>query len=330
MPRVKRRVFFGLSSGAALAWPFALRAQKMPARIGLLFAGSADSRLARSRLATIDEGLRANGMVEGRDYVLEARFANGRYERFPDLAGELAQAGARIILVHTIAAVRAAQRLVPPLPVVMMAINDPVGTGLIASLARPGGHTTGQATLNEDTTPKMLDFLRTIVPEAKVVGVLFNPGNPSNPAMVDNIRALIGKTGITVQAAAVRFPEDLDPALASLAATRPGALLLLPDAANLDLADRIAAFAIEHRLPFLISWPEVVDFGGLLGYGASERKLLIRTGYYVKRILDGANPADLPVEQPTEIELRLNLQTARAIGLTLPPSLLARADETIE
>jgi len=330
MQRLKRRVFFGLSSGATVAWPLRVGAQKSPARIGVLFAGSADSRLSKARLAAINEGLRANGMVEGRDFVLEARFANGRYERFPDLADELARAGARIILVHTIAAVRAAQRLVPPLPVVMMAINDPVGTGLIASLARPGGTTTGQATLNEDTTPKMLEFLRTIVPEAKVVGILFNPGNPSNPTMVDSIRTRIGTMGMTVQAAAVRFPEDLDTALATLAATKPDALLLLPDAANLDLADRIAAFAIEHRLPFLISWPEVVDFGGLLGYGASERKLLLRTGYYVKRILDGANPADLPVEQPTEIELRLNARTARAIGLTFPPTMLARADDVIE
>ena len=139
MYRLKRRVFLGLSSGVALAGPFAVRAQKVPARLGLLFAGRAGSLLAKARLAEIEEGLRANGMVEGRDYVLEARFANGRYERFPDLAEELARAGARIILVHTIAAVRAAQRLVPPLPVVMMAINDPVGTGLVASLARPGG-----------------------------------------------------------------------------------------------------------------------------------------------------------------------------------------------
>ena len=176
----------------------------------------------------------------------------------------------------------------------------------------------------------MLEFLRAIVPDAKVVGMLFNPGNPSNPAMVDSIRTRIGAMGMTAQAAAVRFPEELDAGLAILAAGKPDALLLLPDAANLDLADRIAAFAIEHRLPFLMSGPEVVDFGGLLGYGASERKLLVRTGYYVKRILDGASPGNLPVEQPTDIELRLNLKTARALGLTFPPSILARADEVIE
>jgi putative ABC transport system substrate-binding protein len=184
--------------------------------------------------------------------------------------------------------------------------------------------------LTEDVTPKMLEFQRTIVPEAKVVGLLFNPANPSNPTMVENIRARVGAMGMTVHAAALRFPEELGVALAALAAGKPDALQLLPDSANLDLADRIASFAIGHRLPVLVSWPEVVEFGGLLGYGASERKLLVRAGYYVKRILDGANPADLPVEQPTEIELRLNLKTAKALGLTIPPSILARADEVIE
>jgi putative tryptophan/tyrosine transport system substrate-binding protein len=326
---MRRRVLITLL-GATLVGPLATRAQKAPVRIGLLFSGGAGSPGTKARIAEIEEGLRGNGMTEGRDYVLETRFADGRYERFPELAGELAQAGASMILGSTISAVRAAQRLVPPLPVVMMAINDPVGTGLVASLARPGGRTTGLATLNEDVTPKMLEFLRAIVPEAKIVGVLFNPANPSNPTMVDNIRARVGAMGMTVHAAASQLPEELDAALATLAAGKPDALLLLPDSANLDLADRIASFATEHRLPFLVSWPEVVEFGGLLGYGASERKLLARTGYYVKRILDGANPADLPVEQPTEIELRLNLKTAAALGLTLPPALVATADDVIE
>jgi putative tryptophan/tyrosine transport system substrate-binding protein len=327
---MRRRGLIALFGGAITMAPLAARAQKAPVRIGLLFAGGANSLLTKARIAAINEGLRGNGMAEGRDYLLETRFADGKYERFPDLAGELARAGSGMILGNTIAAVRAAQRLAPPVPIVMMAINDPVGTGLIASLARPGGRTTGMATLNEDVTPKMLEFMRTIVPEMKIVGVLFNPANPSNPAMVDNIRARVGAMGMTVHAAGVRLPEELDAALAALAAGKPDALLLLPDAANLDLADRIASFAIGHRLPFLVSWPEVVEYGGLLGYGASERKLLVRTGYYVRRILDGANPADLPVEQPTEIELRLNLKTAAALGLTLPQALLATANDVIE
>jgi putative ABC transport system substrate-binding protein len=159
--------------------------------------------------------------------VLESRFADGRYERFPDLARELGQAGASVILVSTIAAVRAAQRLDPAVPVVMIAINDPVGTGLVASLARPGGHTTGMATLNEDLTPKILEFQRMIVPEAKILGILLNPANPSNPPMVDNIRARAGAMGVTVHSVTLRFPEELDAALAALAAGKPDALQLL-------------------------------------------------------------------------------------------------------
>jgi putative ABC transport system substrate-binding protein len=148
--------------------------------------------------------------------------------------------------------------------------------------------------------------------------------------MVEAIRARAGAMGMTVHAVALRLPEELAAALAAVAAGNPDTLLLLPDSANLDLADRVASFAVGHRLPFLTPWPEIVDFGGLLGYGASERKLLVRAGYYVKRILDGANPADLPVEQPTEIELRLSLKTAMGLGITIPPALLARADEVIE
>jgi putative tryptophan/tyrosine transport system substrate-binding protein len=162
--------------GVALARPFAAGAQKAPVRIGFLSAGAADSLTATAIIAEINEGLRDNGMVEGRDYVLELRYAAGNYEQFPDMAREIAQAGVAVILVNTISAVRAAQRLTPPVPVVMISINDPVGTGLVASLARPGGHTTGMATLNDDLTPKMLEFQRTIVPKAKVVATLWRQG----------------------------------------------------------------------------------------------------------------------------------------------------------
>ena len=325
---MRRRVFTTLLGGTAMAWPLAARTQKGPVRIGVLFAGGASSLGTKARISWLIEGLRGNGMTEGSDYRLETRFAAGRYERFPDLAAELAQAGARVILCNTIAAVRAAQRLAS-LPVVMI-VNDPVGMGLIASLSRPGGRTTGLATLNEGLTAKILEFLRTIVPDAKVLGALFNPANPSNATMLEDIRARAGAIGMTVHAVALRLPEDLGGALGELAAGRPDALQIVPDSANLDLADRVASFAIGHRLPFVMSWPEIVEFGGLLGYGASERKLLVRSAYYLKRILDGADPANLPVEQPTSIELRLNLNTATAAGLAIPPSILARADEVIE
>ena len=245
---MNRRSFIALLGGAA-AWPLAARAQKALVRIGLLAAGAANSVTAAAVTAEINEGLRESGMIEGRDYVLVSRYAAGRYERFPDLARELAQDGISIILVNTISAVRAAQQLTPPVPVVMISINDPVGTGLIASLARPGGHTTGMATMNEDVAPKMLEFQHMIVPQAKVVAVLFNPVNPTNPPMVDKIRGHAGAMGMTVLPVELRTPEGLDTAFSTIAAGQADALQLVADSSNLDLGDRIAAFAIEHRLP---------------------------------------------------------------------------------
>jgi putative ABC transport system substrate-binding protein len=327
---MKRRDFIRLVGGTAAAWPFAARAQKTPFRIGFLAAGSANSITAAAVTAEINEGLRANGLIEGRDYVLEQRYAAGHYQQFPDMARELAQIGVSVILVNTILAVRAAQQLIPPVPVVMLSINDPVGTGLVASLARPGGHTTGMATMNEDVAPKMLEFQQTIVPQAKVVAVLFNPVNPTNPPMVDNIRAQASARGMTVLPVVLQTPEELDAALSTIATGKADAIQLVADSSNLDLGDRIAAFAIEHRLPSFATWPALTELGMLLAYGPSRRKLFVNAAKYVKRILDGDNPADLPVEQPTQIELWVNMRTAKTIGLTVPPPLLVRADQVIE
>jgi putative ABC transport system substrate-binding protein len=327
---MRRREFIALVGGT-LTLPFAARAQKAPIRIiGFLYAGTEGTPTTTAQIAEINDGLRDNGMIEGRDYVLESRFAAGKYERFPKMARELAQAGARVIIVSAITAVRAAQRLTPPVPIVMIGINDPVGTGLVASLARPGGYTTGIASLNQDLTPKMLEFQRMIVPEAKVVGVLFNPANPTNPQMLDELRARAGAMGMTVHSVILRSPEELDMALSELVARQPDTLQLLGDSANLYLGDRIAPFAIEHRLPFFATWPPMVELGGLLAYGPSRRKLTLRAAYYVKRILDGASPADLPVEQPTQIELWINLKTAKALGIEVPFQLQQLADRVIE
>ena len=327
---MRRRDFISLVGGTAAAWPLVARAQKSPVRIGFLGAGSATSITAGAVTAEINEGLRANGMIEGRDYILEQRYAAGHYEQFPDMARELAQGGVSVILVTTISAVRAAQQLIPPVPVVMLSINDPVGTGLIASLARPGGHTTGMATMNEDVAPKMLEFQQAIVPQAKVVAVLFNPVNPTNPPMVDNIRTQAYARGMTVLPVVLRTPEGLDGALSTIVTEKADVIQLVADSSNLDLGDRIAAFAVEHRLPSFATWPALAELGMLLAYGPSRRKLFVRACYYVKRILDGDAPADLPVEQPTQIELWINMKTAKATGLAIPPSLIARADKVIE
>ncbi len=327
---MKRREFLGLVGGVAAGWPLTAGAQKAPIRIGFLASGTATSANSAAQLDAIRQGLRDNGLKDGKDYLLETRFAAGNYQQFPEMARELALAGVRIILVATIASVRAAQQLIPPVPVVMIAINDPVGSGLVASLSRPGGVTTGMATLNQDITPKMLEIQRELVPNCKTMAALFNPANPSNPIYVDKLRAIAGESGITVVPVELRSPAALDDAFASIAARRPDALLIVADSGTVDQMDRIAASALMQKLPSFASIPEYAQFAGLAGYGPSQRQLNMRATYFVKKILDGANPGDLPVEQPTRLDLVINLKTAKALGLEAPPALLARADEVIE
>lgn len=327
---MRRREFIGLVGGVAAGWPLTAGAQKAPIRIGFLASGTATSANSAAQVDAIRQGLRDNGLTDGKDYLLETRFAAGNYQLFPEMAHELAQAGVRVILVATIASVRAAQQLTPPMPVVMIAINDPVGNGLVASLSRPGGVTTGMATLNQDITPKMLEIQRELVPNCKVMAALFNPANPSNPVYVDKLRAIAGERGITVEPVELKSPAALDSAFVSIAARRADALLIVADSGTLDRMDRIAASALEQKLPSFSSIPEYAQFGGLAGYGPPQRQLNMRATYFVKKILDGANPGDLPVEQPTRLDLVINLKTAKALGLDAPPALLARADEVIE
>jgi putative ABC transport system substrate-binding protein len=325
---VRRRDFIAAFGGAA-AWPLAAHAQK-PVRIGLLASGAATSASSAAQIAAVKQGLRDNGLIEGRDYVLEMRFAAGNYERFPEFARELAHANVSVILVNTIASVRAAQGINPPVPVVMLAINDPVGAGLIASLARPGGYTTGMATLNEDLTPKLLEFQRAIVPKATVVAALFNPSNPTNPPFVERLRAQADALAMKVVPFELKSPDTLDAAFSALAARHPDVIQIVADSGTLDLSDRIAAMALTLRLPSFATSTVFAEFGGLLAYGASRQQLFIRSASYVKRILDGANPGELPVEQPTRIELWINLKTANALGLDVPFQLQQLADKVIE
>jgi putative tryptophan/tyrosine transport system substrate-binding protein len=326
---MRRREFIA-ALGGGVAWPLAARAQKSPVRIGYLSSGSGTSPIGIDRVTAIKEGLRDQGLIEGRDYVLETRFAAGDYDRFPDLAHELAQAGVRIILANTIASVRAAQKLSPPLPIVMAPINDPVGVGLVASLAHPGGYTTGIASLNEDLTPKLLEYLRAILPKARVLAVLLNPDNPSNLRFLDDLGPWAGRMGMTISPIELSSPQGLDAAFSAIAARRPDALQLLGDSGNLDMSDRIAALALSQKLPSFSSVTTYAEYGGLLSYGLSSRKFYVRAGYYVKRIIEGANPGDLPVEQPTLIELWINLKTAKALNLDIPVTLQELADRVVE
>jgi putative tryptophan/tyrosine transport system substrate-binding protein len=326
---MRRREFLGITGSLALL-PLAVRAQKSPARIGLLASGVATSLYTLNLVKAIKQGLLESGLVEGRDYSLQFRYAEGKYERFPALAQELAQTGVSIILAHTIASVRAAQRINPPVAIVMLSINDPVGAGLVASLSKPAGNTTGLANLEEDLTTKLLEFQRIIVPKATTLAALVNPGNPTHSYFLEKLRTQAEAFGMKVLPAELKTPDALEDVFTELAAQRPDTLQIMSDAGIFDLGERIAALAQMHRIPSFATSPEFVEAGGLLAYGASRRRLFIRSGYYIKRILAGSKPADLPIEQPTRVELSINIRTAKALDLAVPTTLLAQADEVVE
>jgi putative ABC transport system substrate-binding protein len=325
---MKRREFIACLGCAMLAGMPAASGQQKPARIGFLGAGAADT--SAGLVEALRQGLQDNGLVEGKDYVLEPRWAEGHYERFPAFVRELSDRGARVIVVTTVAAARAAQQSTSSIPIVMALMNDPVGNNLVASLARPGGNTTGMASLNQDVTPKLLELLHTALPQATRIAAIYNPANPSNVVFLNRVKAQAGPLAIAVSDFAVNKPEELDAVFRAIAAQHAQALLVIPDAATLDLAARIAALSLENRIPVVSTDTDLTGAGGLISYGVSRRAAYRRSAYFVRKVLDGVKPADLPVEQPTQILLSLNLRTARALGLAVPQSLIIAADEVME
>jgi putative ABC transport system substrate-binding protein len=325
---MKRRAFITLLGGAAVAWPLAAGAQKRTALIGWLGSGSAQS--SGIFVDSFKQGLLDADLQEGRDYQLDLRWAAGAYERFPALARELVDNRADVILATTISAVRAAQRATPVTPIVMTSITDAVGAGLVTSLARPGGNTTGLSNLNEDLTPKLLDFFRELLPQARTISVVGNPGNPSTNGLMEIIQAHANSFGATVNRFELKDVAQFDSTFDLIAKGGPDAILVVPDAALLDLREQIASNALKHRIPLISTIPELTDAGALIGYGAPRRGLYRRAGYFVKRILDGTKPGDLPVEQPGLIEFSINSKTAILLGIRIPDALLARADRVIE
>jgi len=324
---VKRREFITLLGGAVVTWPLAASAQQ-PATpvIGVLGSGFAAS--SAIFIDAFKQGMSENGLFEGRDYLLDVRWAEADYTRFAALVTELMQRKSRVIIVTTIPAVRAAQQIAPATPLVMTGLIDPVGAGLIASLARSGNNTTGISNMAQDMSPKELELLRAAVPAIKTVAALFNPSNTGNRLIMKNVLSQATTLGVAIRPVEFRGPGALDVTIE--AAAGDDALLIVGDAALIDLRERIAASALRHRLPTVTSVPEFTDVGALIGYGPSRRDFYRRAATYVKKVLHGAKPADLPVEQPTLIELSINMQTARALGVTIPDSLLALADRVVE
>ncbi len=325
---MRRREFITLLGGAAAAWPVALRAQAKIPRIG--FMGNSTAALEANVVGSFCDGLRELGYQEGRNIVIEYRWADGNYARFPALVAELIAAKVDVIVTAGTPAVLAVKKATTTVPVVMVAVGDPVGTGLVPSLARPGGNLTGLSSIAPDLEGKRLDLLREIVPTLSRVAVFFNSLNTFHVVSVRQANAAAQTMGIKLQWHNIRKSEDLDGAFAAIRKERPDALLILADRVFLHNRQRMMDFTEEQRLPNVNPYKELVEAGGLMSYGPSYEDIHKRAAIYVDKIIKGAKPADLPIEQPSKFTFIINLKVAKALGLTVPSSLVTLADEVIE
>jgi putative tryptophan/tyrosine transport system substrate-binding protein len=327
----RRRFLWRAVVGALLAAPLALLAQPLPARVHRIgFLGNSTAALEANLVGPFREGLRDRGYVEGRNLVIEYRWAEGDYKRLPKCVAELAALGVEIIVTAGTPAAQAVQRIAPLMPLVMVAVGDPVGTGLVASLAHPNGKSTGLTSIAPDLEGKRLELLTQVVPGLSHVAVIWNPDNAFHVGSERAVQAASHVLHFDVLSLAVRAPTDFDKAFDALAAVRPGALIVLADRIYLHNRARIVDFAARQRLPAVYAYRELVDAGGLMSFGPDYAEMHRRAATYVDKILKGANPGELPIEQPTKFRLLINLRTARALGLAIPQSLLLRADEVIQ
>ncbi len=297
-------------------------------RIG--FLGNSTAALEANLIGPFREGLRDLGYVEGKNLLIEWRWAEGKYERFPALIAELIASKIEVIVTAGTPASHAVKKATSSIPLVMVAVGDPVGTGLIASLARPGGNITGLTSIAADLEGKRLELLREVVPKLSHVAVFWNSASPFQVVAEKEVQAAARLLRIKVLSLGVQASEQLDNAFATIRKERPGALNVLADRLFLHNRARIIEFAVQNRLPGVHAYVELVEAGGLMSYGPSYAGMHRRAPYFVDRILKGTKPADLPVEQPMKFELVINLKTAKQIGVTIPQSVLYRADKVIK
>jgi putative ABC transport system substrate-binding protein len=329
---MQRRDFMILLAGASAMTrprPAHAEAPAKMARIGYL----ASNLTNKGPLEAFRQGLRDLGYVEGRNLVIDYRDAQGKLEPLAQLAAELVALNVDVIVASSTAAALAAKQVTTSVPIVFATVPDPVGTGLVASLARPGGNVTGLSNLNADLVGKCLEYLTQAVPGIRRVAMLWQPGAFGERTEQDMLKAADAAArtlGIQLQFVEARAPADIDKALSEITGARADALTVLVSGMLLGERRRLVEFAASQRLPAVYTFRELVDTGGLMSYGSSLADLFRRAASYVDKILKGTRPADLPVEQPIKLELVINLKTAEAIGLTIPPTLVARADDVIE
>ncbi len=329
---MRRRDFMTLVAGASVvAWPSAAQAQQAVkmARIGYLASNLAN----QGPLDAFRQGLRDLGYVEGRNVVIEYRDAQGKLDPLPALAAELVALKVDVIVASSTAAALAARQATTIVPIVFATVPDPVATGLVASLARPGGNVTGLSNLNADLVGKCLEYFTQAVPAARRIAILWQPGafgEHTEKEMLKAAEVAARVLGIELQFVEARGPADIDKAFSEITGARADAVAVLVSGMLLGERRRLVDLAARNRLPVIYTFRELVDAGGLMSYGTSLADLFRRAASYVDKILKGAKPADLPVEQPIKLELVINLKTAQVLGLTVPPTLLARADQVIE
>jgi putative ABC transport system substrate-binding protein len=268
--------------------------------------------------------------VEGKNLVIERRYSEGKVERFPDLVAELLRLNVALIVAPTTPAARAAKQVTMTTPIVTVVAGDPAAVALVSSLARPGGNVTGLTAQATDWVGKQLQFLKEVLPRAARVGVLWNPMNPAHPPGFREVERAAAGLHVQIQSLEIRTADDLDLAFSTVTRDQPDALMVFDEPVTFVNRRRITDFAARTRLPAIYAFRWYVDEGGLMAYSPDLADLFRRSAAYIDKVLNGAKPADLPVEQPTKFELVINLKTAKALGLTIPPSLLQRADQVIE
>jgi ABC-type uncharacterized transport system substrate-binding protein len=326
-----RRAFIGALTGGLLTAPTTVHAQPAEKvyRIGYLSAGS--GTLSSPYTTAFRQGLRELGWIEGQNIVIEFRSAEAQLDRLPTLAAELVRLKLDVIVATPTPAALAAKSATGTIPIVGVSLADPVGLGLIPSLARPTGNVTGVSySVGADIFGKDLELLKEVAPKVRRVAVLSNPDSPAQPLIINNIKGAARSLGLQLQLVEARGPGDFDRAFAAMARERAGALFVVTDPVFIPHRARLTSLAAQNRLPSIFTQRADVEAGGLISYGPSFADMYRRAATYVDKILKGARPANLPVEQPTKFELVVNLKTAKALGLHIPPSLLQRADEVIQ
>jgi putative tryptophan/tyrosine transport system substrate-binding protein len=324
---LRRRKFIMLLGGSAAVWPLAARGQQLGRvwRVGLLLP-TTQNPITQAYVNAMVQQLRALGYIEGRNLILIVRWADGHFDRLPKLASELVAERPDVIAALATPGVHAAQRATKTIPIVMVAATDPIGSGFVTSLARPGGNITGISHMSADLTGKTLEILRELLPSAKRIAVLMSP-NPVHRGQYQEAEIAARTIGVVVIPVRVPNPLDMNDAFAEIAREKCDALFVLADARPVSA---ILEFAERAKLPAIYQISQQVRAGGLISYGADFHALFGRSAIYIDKILKGTAPGDLPIEQPVKFELVINVKTAKAIGLTVPPSLLSRADEVIE